>query len=222
MRRAVYVAAISGILLLAGYGAFRTSRLSADVNGAGSATARLTFLRADPPLFAPAPGSPIALPQPPSNVAAGDVNGDGRLDLVLPIGQEGKLAVLLGSGTGAFQPAPGSPLPLPEAGGEMALADLNGDGRLDVALANHDTYNVTILSGDGRGGFTPAPGSPVVARAGNRPHTHGLAVADLNRDGKPDLVTVNSTDQDVSVLLGDGQGLFVPAPGSPFAVGPSR
>jgi hypothetical protein len=56
---------------------------------------------------------------------------------------------------------------------------------------------------------------------GKRPHTHALAAADLNRDGKPDLVTANNEDGDLSVLLGDGKGAFTRAPRSPFPCGPS-
>ena len=56
---------------------------------------------------------------------------------------------------------------------------------------------------------------------GREPHTHGLGIADFNSDGKTDLVTVNSNDEnDIAVMLGDSQGGFARAPGSPFAVGP--
>ncbi|HET6574534.1 MAG TPA: VCBS repeat-containing protein [Fimbriiglobus sp.] len=103
----------------------------------------------------------------------------------------------------------------------MGLGDVNGDGKLDLALADHDSYNVTVLLGDGRGGFASAPGSPFVAKQGDHPHTHGLVLGDVSGDGKLDLLTVNSDDNDVAVLLGDGKGVFRPAPSSPFAVGPS-
>jgi hypothetical protein len=92
---------------------------------------------------------------------------------------------------------------------------------LDLAVATHDSYGVLLFLGDGNGGFTTAPTSPIVMRNGNQPHTHGLVLADMNRDNKLDLVTVNSTDNDVSIALGDGTGGFTHVPGSPFAVGPS-
>ena len=70
------------------------------------------------------------------------------------------------------------------------------------------------------GGFALAPHSPVIMKDGQHPHTHGLHAGDLNGDGKLDLVTVNSDDNDVSIAFGDGKGGFTRAP-SPFAVGPS-
>jgi hypothetical protein len=103
----------------------------------------------------------------------------------------------------------------------MALGDVNTDGKLDLALAHHNTYGVTLLLGDGNGGFALATNSPIVMKSGQHPHTHGLAVGDLNGDGKLDLVTVNSEDNDVAVAFGDGRGGFTRAPDSPFAVGKS-
>jgi hypothetical protein len=173
-------------------------------------------------LFAPAPGSPIAVAGGPGNVALGDVNQDGTLDLVVASGSNRSMTVLLGQSDGRFAAAPGSPVVVPDPPSEMVLRDLNGDGKLDLALANHDSYGVMLLLGDGKGGFALAPHSPIIMKEGQHPHTHGLMAGDLNGDGKLDLVTVNSNpDNDVSIASGDGRGGFTPAPGSPFAVGPS-
>jgi hypothetical protein len=166
-------------------------------------------------LLAPAPDSPIALGDGPGNVALGNVNQDGKLDLVVASG--GGITVLLGQGDGRFRVAPGSPIPLPTPCTEMVLGDLNGDGKLDVALANHDSYDVTLLFGDGNGGFALAPQSPVIMKDGQHPHTHGLLAGDLNGDGNLDLAIVNSDDHDVSVVFADAERGFTRA-ASPFAV----
>jgi hypothetical protein len=69
------------------------------------------------------------------------------------------------------------------------------------------------LLGKGNGQFQSAPDSPFAARtAGKKPHTHALVSGDANNDGKLDLVTANNEDDDISVLLGNGNDRFVPAP----------
>jgi len=169
-------------------------------------------------LLAPAPDSPIPLADGPGSVALGQVDQDGKLDLVVASG--GGITVFLGQGNGRFRVAPRSPIRLPEPCTEMVLGDFSGDGKLDMALANHGTYGVMILVGDGNGGFALAPHSPVIMKEGEHPHTHGLLAGDLNGDGKLDLISVNSDDNDVSVAFADGKGGFTRAP-SPFAVAPS-
>jgi hypothetical protein len=110
---------------------------------------------------------------------------------------------------------------LAAGGSETALEDVNHDGRQDIVIADHDTYAVAVLLGDGEGHFKPVQGSPFVAREGTQPHTHGLAVADTNDDGHADIVTANNSDGDLSLLLGDGTGRFARAPKSPFPCGKS-
>ena len=171
-------------------------------------------------LFTTAPGSPISIPDGPSNVLIGDVNNDKKLDLVVALGKTKSVTVLLGKGDGQFA-APNSTMKVPDSPGEMALGDVNGDGKLDLANVTHDSYGALLLLGDGNGGFAIAPNSPIVMKVGQHPHTHGLALADMNSDNKLDLVTVNNADNDVSIAFGDGRGAFTIASGSPFPVGPS-
>jgi hypothetical protein len=148
------------------------------------------------------------------------MNNDKKLDLVIGFGKSRNIIVLLGQGNGQFGSAV-STTTISDSPGEMALADVNDDRNLDLAVASHDSYGVVLLLGDGKGALTPAPGSPVMMKVAAHPHTHGLAVADMNGDKKPDLITVNNADNDVSIALGDGRGGFKIAPNSPFAVGPS-
>ena len=184
------------------------------------AAAAGAMVMAGPPMLVPASGSPLSLGPGPSNVAISDINGDGTPDLVVT-GRERRVTILLGQGDGRFLSTRDGTIDVPENPSELALGDVNGDGFVDLALASHESYNVVLLWGDGRGRFRIAPGSSVAMKAGRQPHTHGLAIADFNNDGKADLVTVNSNDDnDVAVMLGDGHGGFARAPGSPFAVGP--
>ena len=172
------------------------------------------------PSFVSAPGSPIPVANAPSNVLAGDMNNDRKLDLVVACGSTRRILVLPGKGNGQFG-APVSETLVTDHPSEIATGDLNRDGNLDVAVTAHDSYGVTLLMGDGRGRLVVAPTSPITMRVGQHPHTHGLAVADMNRDNKLDLITVNNTDNDVSIALGDGNGNFTRAAQSPFPVGPS-
>jgi hypothetical protein len=147
------------------------------------------------------------------------MNNDRKLDLVVACARAASITVFEGKGNGQFGAAL-SNTTLSEAPGEIAAGDLNGDGKLDVAVTSHDSYGVVLLTGDGKGGLARSPASPIVMKLGEHPHTHGLAVADVNRDNKLDLITCNNADNDISLALGDGRGNFTRAPHS-FPVGPS-
>lgn len=172
--------------------------------------------RPQDPLFSPAAGPPVNVGGRPNDIAAGDWNKDGKLDVVTCNDGE-TVTVLLGDGRGGFAPAPGSPLK--ESAHLIAVGDVNKDKNPDLALTHHDSFGVVVLLGAGDGRFAPAPGSPFAAHQGTKAHNHGLALSDLNRDGNLDITTSNQDDNSVSVLLGDGRGGFGPAAGSPFAVG---
>jgi len=94
----------------------------------------------------------------------------------------------------------------------VAAADLNHDSRPDLVVANLEVGEVTILLNDGAGRFHFAPGSPF--KSGSQPND--FAVADFNHDGNPDLAVVNTQTPFISIFLGDGRGVFHPAPGSPL------
>ena len=171
-------------------------------------------------MFANAPGAPVPIQGGPNNVLIGDMNNDRKPDLVVALSRTRSITVLEGKGNGQFGAAL-STTTVTEAPGDLAAGDLNGDGKLDVAITSHDSYGVTLLTGDGKGGLAKAPGSPITMKPGGQhPHTHGLAVADINRDNKLDLITCNNADNDISVALGDGRGNFTNSPKS-FPVGPS-
>jgi len=152
----------------------------------------------------------------PGYVLVEDFNGDGNLDMVVANEQGGDVSVLLGDGKGGFSPARCSPFPAGHNPNDLAVGDFNRDGRLDLAIANHETQHLTVLLGDGRGGFAPAPNSPFTVAV--RPHTHGVATGDFNGDGNLDLVTDSWGEDRLAVLFGDGDGSFG-TPGTYVAVG---
>jgi hypothetical protein len=141
-----------------------------------------------------------------SSIAVGDVNGDGKLDLVInSTGGEdttvAQLAVLLGKGDGTFGfPILESP-GMTGGDGDVVLADFNNDGRLDAAVGGEAALpdGLTVNIGNGDGTFGVPFTSPLrFSTGGDNPF--GVAAADLNGDGLVDLVAANASGT-VGVLL---------------------
>ncbi|MBO9662078.1 VCBS repeat-containing protein [Dokdonella sp.] len=134
--------------------------------------------------------------------AIADLNGDGKLDLVVAGYHETEIRVYPGDGAGGF----GDPTLLDVGSGiwptALALADIDGDGRLDIVTANGESATVAVLVGDGAGGFAAAVNSPSGAWA------TGIAIADFDGDGHLDVATANAGTRDASILFGDGSGQF--------------
>jgi hypothetical protein len=168
---------------------------------------------AEPPVR---PGAPLVIPVGtlPVDLAAGDLDGDGALDLVSADARDRVISVRL-QRNGEW--VPGEPVATGLEPHLVALADIDGDRDLDLVATSHDTGTVVVKLGDGKGRFSDAPGSPVTAFAVDRPHNHGLVVGDLNGDGKADVVSADQTQRSVAVLLADGSGL-APA-GPPISLG---
>jgi hypothetical protein len=145
-----------------------------------------------------------------ASLVTGDFNGDGRQDMAVV---NEYATILLGNGSGGFTLAPGSPVVLSSFGETAAAGDFTGDGRSGLAVGEQ-SGDVHIFLAGPTGELQPAPGSPVAL--GNTPE--GMVAAHLTRNGPLDLAAANPSDDSASVLLGNGAGGFVPAPGSPFAV----
>ena len=142
----------------------------------------------------------------PGSVEVADFNGDGKFDVVVANEQSNDVSILLGDGKGRFAPAKGSPFAAGHLPNDIAIGDFNRDTKLDLAIANHEEKHLTILLGDGNGGFAPAPNSPLAVEV--KPHVHGVATGDFNGDGNPDLVTDSWANDQVLVLFGDGKANF--------------
>lgn len=155
----------------------------------------------------------------PVRAGAGDFDADGHADVVAI--NRGSLSqnvvLLLGRGDGHFRVPPRFSVGTQPV--FVASADFDRDGNLDLAVANFGSNDVTVLRGDGSGGFVPFPLSPVPAGpTGSAPLS--LAVGDFSRDGRPDLAVVNFVGDGegyVTILLGHGDGGF--SHGSTIRVG---
>ena len=176
-----------------------------------------------------------------SRVAVGDLNGDGKLDLaVATTGSgcgsgcpKGLVGVLLGKGDGTFKKAKTYSTGGFDAIGWVAIADVNGDKKPDLLVANYCATecsyppaegSVGVLLGKGNGTFQAVKTYPSGGDG-----TASIAVADLNNDGKPDLLVANcgpeacgpgSPGGNVGVLIGNGNGTFKPAVNYPAANSP--
>ena len=122
------------------------------------------------------------------SAVSGDFNGDGMPDLAVTNGKldfqtPGNLAILLGNGDGTFQQAANVALPGPLFSPALAVGDVNGDGKLDLVLADCcGLSEASYLLGNGDGTFQPEIQFP------SGPNPQAIALSDLNGDGRPDFV----------------------------------
>jgi Bacterial Ig-like domain (group 3)/FG-GAP-like repeat len=184
----------------------------AQLTGRSQSPAKLPVEPTSSPLFLPAvtyrSGGGGA-----QSLAVADMNGDGVPDLAVANNYPSTLGILLGNSDGTFQAA----VTYGSGGygaGSVVVADVNGDGKPDLLVANACTHpfdncvnfsdgSVGVLLGNGDGTFRPA------ATYNSGSYTISVAVADVDLDGKPDLVVANFNNS-IAVLLGNGDGTFRP------------
>ena len=165
----------------------------------------------------PGTGSPIAVGTSPDALAVGTFNTALTTDEIAVANYHSNtVSLLLNSGTGVFLP--------PTAAQTFAVGThpdgivagkFTDGGNTDLAVANRDSDNVTVLLGTGTDGFTASPGSPIAV--GTQPSS--IAAGKFANAGgtetHQDLAVANYGDDTVSILLADGAGNFAAAPVQP-------
>ncbi len=161
--------------------------------------------------FGPAPSFGTATNFPaqngPQSVAVANFNDntDSFLDLAVVNLSSDSVSVFLGNGAGSFGTAINFPLGVGTGPVDIAASDVNGDGNVDIVTANGNSSNVSVLLGDGVGGFTQPVGSPF---ASGGTTSQGIALGEVTGDAFVDVVVVNSASNNISVLAGNGTGVF--------------
>jgi hypothetical protein len=136
----------------------------------------------------------------PASVDLSDLNGDGKLDIVVANRGSDDISILLGRDKGEFEE--GQHITVNREPMSIATGDFNQDGVEDIVVANYGSDDITILIGDGHGGFlthqniTTGEG-PVVVETGN-----------IDDNEKQDIMVVSQTSNNISILLGNGSGNF--------------
>ncbi len=206
-------------------GSFPVSVTAADVNGDGkpdlivanasdntvSVLLNTTAPGAATPSFAAQ--QTFATGSVPISVTAADVNGDGKPDLIVANQNDNTVSVLLNTtAPGAATPSFAAQQTFATGSGpaSVTVADVNGDGKPDLIVANENGNTVSVLLN------TTAPGAATPSFAAQQTFATGSApisvtAADVNGDGKPDLIVANANDSTVSVLLNT-----TPAPATTF------
>ena len=146
-------------------------------------------------------------------IVVGDLNNDGRNDVVTANGSSNSISVLLAAGD-SYLPAVNFP-----AGAvrpfSVAIGDLNNDTKADVVTVNVISHNLSVMLGDGVGGFT------TTTQIDGGPDPINVITADFNGDNNLDLAVTNGSPATVNILLGNGSGGFASSLTIPTESGPS-
>jgi hypothetical protein len=135
----------------------------------------------------------------------GDINGDGKPDLITSLYSTNSVSVQLGNGDGTFQAATTLLIAAGFGPAECHLASLRGNGTLDLIVGSFNTNEIAVLLGNGNGTFQ-SPTFYTIGSAANTPTS--LTTGDFNHDGNLDVAVANTGDNTVSILLGNGSGLL--------------
>lgn len=136
----------------------------------------------------------------PNTIVSGDVNNDGKADILTADQLSNSISVLLGDGKGGFSSS--DTIFLGSAPSSVTIGDFNGDSKSDVVTANYLNNSIMVCLGIGNGKFL----TPTTINIGKEPQC--VAVNDFNNDGNADIAVANGSDSTVSILLGNGNGTF--------------
>ena len=140
----------------------------------------------------------------PNGIVAGNFTKSGNVDLAVTDGSTGSIHILTGDGTGSFTTSSSATVQSDPTG--IVAGDFNKDGATDLAVLNSGSGTVSILNGNNSGAYAVTRTISVGPATGTG-STYLLAL-DINGDGDLDLVTANTTQNDVAVLMGRGNGNF--------------
>jgi hypothetical protein len=140
----------------------------------------------------------------PNAIAVGDVNKDGRLDMVVANSGASNAGVLLGKGDGTFleqttYSTGNNSTPL-----GLAVGDLNNDALLDLVVSDNSNNILLVFLGNGTGVFAQA----YTLATGDNSKPYSIAINDFNGDNRPDIAVSNSGGNNVGIFLSNGVGTF--------------
>jgi hypothetical protein len=139
-----------------------------------------------------------------NKLAVGDINNDGKLDIVVADTGTNNVLILLGYGNGSFATSMAISTGDNSWPTAIAIADFNKDDSLDVAVTTFESNKVGILLGYGNGSFAPITTYPT----GIGSHPVAITVSDFNKDDRLDIAVVNRDTFNIGILLGFGNGSF--------------
>jgi hypothetical protein len=146
----------------------------------------------------------LSLNSAPAFVLTADVNGDGKLDLISANSGDNTVTVLTNNGSGGL--VLDATINVGVYPVSVAAVNINGDGKIALISANENDGTLTVLTNNGHGRF----GHKATLNAGSGPSSAPASVvaADINGDGKPDVICANLNDSTLTVLTNDGNGGF--------------